>query len=209
MELDNLKTIWKEVGAKSSTSTEELEQLLRKNSKSPIAKLKRTLFWEMMVVVIIYGGTILYYVIENKPGMLYLALLMAATGGLYAWYYIAKRKLLIKMECVTCEVKSNLSTQLSTLEKYLKLYLWAGTLLLPVLLISCGLILYFNNPLSPNVGMSKSEFFLYFLAGMFIVSLVLTIPLYFLNKWYIHLLYGRHVKQLRSIVNEMNELPFQ
>ena len=209
MELDNLKTIWKEVGTKNSTSTEELEQLLGKKSKSPIAQLKRTLFWEMMVVVIIYGSTILYYVIENKPGMLYLALLMAATGGLYAWYYIAKRKLLIKMQCVTCEVKSNLSTQLTILEKYLKLYLWAGTLLLPVLLISCGLILYFNNPVPSNTGVSKSDFFIYFLAGMLIVSLVLTIPLYFLNKWYIHLLYGRHVKKLRSIVNEMNELPFQ
>jgi hypothetical protein len=210
MELDHLKTIWKEVGTTTAgTSTEELEQMLSKKSKSPIAKLKRTLFIELVFVAVLYSSTILYYVIENKPGMLYLTGMLLLTAALYVWYYTAKRRLLIKMECVTCEVKSNLSTQLKTLEKYLKLYLWAGTLLVPVLLISSGVVVYFYNPAPANLPIGKNEFFPYFLAGMFIFSLIVMVPLYFLNKWYIHLLYGRHVKKLRAIVNEMNELPFQ
>jgi hypothetical protein len=210
MELDNLKTIWKEMGADTAgTSTEELEQMLSKKSKSPIAKLKRNLFWEMIVVVVLYGSTTLYYFIKNDAGMFYLAWIMILLSALYGWYYVSKRKLLLNMECVTCEVKSNLNTQLKTLEKYLKLYLWAGTLLVPIILMCCGVIIYFNNPAPADLPAGKNEFFPYFLAGMFIFSLIITIPLFFLNKWYIHLLYGRHVKKLRAIVNEMNELPFQ
>ncbi|XVJ67429.1 MAG: hypothetical protein HEQ40_15135 [Lacibacter sp.] len=210
MELEVLKSAWKEVGSSAaSTSPEELEQLLSKKSKSPIAKLKRNLFWELMVVVVMYGGTIIYYLLQNQTGMLYLALMMAVLGALYGWYYITKRKLLLNMECVTCEVKSNLSTQLVTLEKLLKLYLWAGTLLVPVILMVSGVIVYFTSPLPKDVPLSKEAFFIYFFIALFIISLVFTVPVFFLNKWYINLLYGRHVKKLRQIVNEMNELPFK
>ena len=210
MELENLKTIWKDVGTDTAaTSAEELELLLSKKSKSPISKLKRNLFWEMMVVVIMYGGTIIYYLLKNQPGMFYLALMMAALGALYGWYYITKRKLLLNMECVTCEVKSNLSTQLVTLEKLLKLYLWAGTLLVPVILMVSGIIVYFTSPLPKDIPLSKESFFIYFFIALLLISLVFTIPVFFLNKWYINLLYGRHVKKLRLIVNEMNELPFK
>jgi hypothetical protein len=210
MELEALKSAWKEVGSSAaSTSPEELEQLLSKKSKSPIAKLKRNLFWELMVVVVMYGSTIIYYLVQNQTGMLYLALMMAVLGALYGWYYITKRKLLLNMECVTCEVKSNLSTQLVTLEKLLKLYLWAGTLLVPVILMLSGIIVYFTSPLPKDVPLNKEAFFIYFFIALFIISLVFTVPVFFLNKWYINLLYGRHVKKLRQIVNEMNELPFK
>ena len=210
MELENLKTIWKDVGTKTAaTSAEELELLLSKKSKSPIAKLKRNLFWEMLAVVVTYGGTIIYYLLQNQTGMLYLALLMGVLGALYGWYYFTKRRLLLNMECVTCEVKSNLSTQLVTLEKLLKLYLWAGTLLVPVILMVSGVIVYFTSPLPKDVPLSKEAFFIYFFIALFILSLAFTIPVFFLNKWYINLLYGRHVKKLRQIVNEMNELPFK
>lgn len=210
MELENLKTIWKDVGtATVTTSAEELEQMLSKKSKSPIAKLKRNLFWEMVVVVVLYGGTILYYLLKNEPGMLYLSLLMALLGILYGWYYVVKRRLLINMECVTCEVKSNLSTQLVMLEKLVKLYLWAGTLLLPVVFIISGTIAYDSTPLPPDLPLSKREFFIYFLVVLLALSALFTVPVFFVNKWYVNLLYGRHVKKLRQIVNEMNEPPFK
>mgnify|MGYP006902222417 CR=1 FL=1 len=210
MELDSLKAVWKEVGTETAgTSVPELEQLLSKKSKSPIAKLKRNLFWEMVLVVVCYGATILYYLLQNQPGMVYLALMMAVLGGLYGWYYITKRRLLVNMECVTCEVKSNLSTQLVALEKLVRLYLWAGTLLVPAVLMISGTIAYDSTPLPHDLPLSREDFFVYFLIGMLIVSLVVTVPVFFINRWYVNLLYGRHIKKLRQIVNEMNEAPFK
>lgn len=210
MELDNLKTIWKEVGtAATKTSAEELEQLLSKKSKSLIAKLKRNLFWELMVVAILYIGTMLYYFIVNEPGMFYLGLLMLSIGGFYLWFYVSKRRLLVKMECVTCEVKSNLSTQLATLEKYVKLYLWVGTLMIPVVLFLVLLIMIYFGPNSTQTLEKFGSKIGYVFLIWVILSCIITIPIYFLNKWYVHKLYGQHIKKLKAIVNEMNELPFQ
>jgi hypothetical protein len=209
MELESLKTIWKNVDvAAEGTSAEELELLLSKKSKSPITKLKRNLFWEMIAVAVLYGITIIYYLSANTPGMLYMVTMLLVLGALYCWYYVFKRKLLNSMECVTCEVKSNLSTQLTTLEKLVKLYLWAGTLLVPLLLVLSFLVgLFFmdNGVLLAKLG---SKIIIVFVVWA-LISFLLTIPVYFLNKWYVNLLYGRHVKKLRQIVNEMNELPFK
>ena len=209
MELESLKTIWKDVSINTAaTSAEDLEQMLSKKSKSPIAKLKRNLMWEMIAVAVLYGFTIIYYLSANKPGMLYMVTMLLVVGALYGWYYISKRKLLNSMECVTCEVKSNLSTQLTTLEKLVKLYLWAGTLLVPLLLVLSFLVgLFFmdNGVLLAKLG---SKIIIVFVVWA-LISFLLTIPVYFLNKWYVNLLYGRHVKKLRQIVNEMNELPFK
>jgi hypothetical protein len=210
MELDNLKTIWKQADvAGANTSAEELEQMLSKKSKSPIAKLRHNLFREMLFVVILYSVTIIYYFAKHKGIMLANAWLLIVLGLLYMIFYFSKRRLLKKMECITCEVKSNLSMQLTTLEKFVRLYLIVGTLLMPVILITSGIIGYFYFPTPENLPASKEEFFPYYMAGIVILSLVFTIPVYFLNKWYVNLLYGRHVKKLREIVNEMNELPFQ
>jgi membrane protease YdiL (CAAX protease family) len=209
MELDNLKAIWKEsVSLPAATTQLELEEMLSKKSQSPIAKLKRNLLRELIGVVILYGVTIFYYLFENKPGMIYLAVMLIVLGALYGWFYVAKRRLLNSMECVSCEVKSNLSLQLKTLEKYVKLYLWVGTLLIPVILISSFLIgLYFGDNGEFLAKMGNKIFAVF--AAWVLISLVLTIPVYFLNKWYVHKLYGQHVKKLKSILNEMNEIPFK
>ena len=209
MELDQLKTAWSQMSTVTVTTNDDLEQMLSRKSQSPIAKLKRNLFWEMVAVVVIYSGTVLYYLLQNEPGMVYLALMLVLLGALYGWYYITKRRLLKNMACVTCEVKSNLSTQLVVLEKLVKLYLWAGTLLVPVILILSATIVYFNTPLPPDIQMSKQAFFIYFLIALLLLSLLFTIPVFFLNKWYVNLLYGKHVKKLRQLVNEMNEYPFE
>lgn len=209
MELESLKTIWKDVGTSTAaTSADELEQMLSQKSKSPIAKLKRNLFWEMIAVAVLYGITIIYNLSANIPAMLYSVMMLLVLGALYGWYYVAKRKLLNSMECVTCEVKSNLSTQLTTLEKLVKLYLWVGTLIVPFLLILSFLVgLFFmdNGELLAKLGNK----IIIVLVIWVLISFVLTIPVYFLNKWYVHKLYGQHVKKLRQIVNEMNELPFR
>lgn len=209
MELDNLRAIWKgSVSLPAATTQVELEEMLSKKSHSPIAKLKRNLLRELIAVVIMYASTIFYYLFENKPGMIYLAVMLIVLGALYGWFYVAKRRLLNSMECVSCEVKSNLSLQLKTLEKYVKLYLWVGTLLIPVILISSFLIgLYFGDNGEFLAKMGNKIFAVF--AAWVLISLVLTIPVYFLNKWYVHKLYGQHVKKLKSILNEMNEIPFK
>jgi hypothetical protein len=203
MELDQLKEMWGDVATvKKVSSDEEIQAILRKKSKSPIAKMKRNLFIEMWVVVILYSVTITDYFLTLKGMMLGLAWLMLASFLLYMLYYVRKRKLLNDMECVSCEVKSNLQQQLRTLEKYIRLYLYLGTLFFPVIMIFTGVILFLYAPELKNQEPTVPLWA--FVTALSVIAFVLTIPMYFLNKWYMRKLYGQHVDKLKAIVNEMS-----
>ncbi len=207
MELDQLKEMWGDVGSKENgTSADELQVLLQKKSRSPIAKMKRNLFIELLFVIVLYAGSIIYYFLNYTGGMLGNAWMLIVIGILYVLYYLRKRKLLNQMECVSCEVKSNLKMQLITLEKYVRFYMISGTLLFPVVLIATGLIGFFYSPEVAAVPSMKEKVVMWiFIALLLFLAAVLTVPIYFVNKWYVRKLYGQHVERLKIIVNEMNE----
>lgn len=204
MELDQLKEMWSDLGeSKPSTSKQELRIIMQKKSKSPIAKMKRNLFIEMIIVVVLYSWSTIYYFMKFNGAILSVAWLMIFTGVLFMIYYFRKRKLLQQMEHVSSRVKSNLQLQVKTLEKYIRFYLVGGTLMFPFIMITAGTIIFLFDPKMQTSSplLSFWPFFLLLLA----VSLVATIPMYFLNKWYVRKLYGQHAENLKKIVNEMSE----
>ena len=207
MDLDQLKESWGDVGNKQQgPSAEELQALLQKKSRSPIAKMKRNLFMELLFVIVLYAGTVAYYFLNFTGGMLSIAWMMIVIGILYIFYYQRKRKLLNQMECVSCEVKSNLKMQLQTLEKYVRFYMISGTVLVPVVFIITGLVVLFYSPEASSVPSVKTTAFLMKItAVLFVLAALFTIPVYFLNKWYVRKLYGQHIERLKIIVDEMNE----
>lgn len=207
MELDQLKEMWSDVGSKEhGPSADELQALLHKKSKSPIAKMKRNLLIELLLIVVIYVLTVVYYFLNYSGGMLSAAWMLIVIGVFYVFYFLRKRKLLNRMECVSCEIKSNLKMQLVTLEKYVRFYMISGTLLVPVVFIITGLIVLLYSPEATSVPSIKTTAFLVGItAVLIVVAAVFTIPIYYLNKWYVRKLYGQHIERLKSIVDEMNE----
>ena len=73
----------------------------------------------------------------------------------------------------------------------------------PFIMITSGIIIFlFDAKIqTSSVHISFWPFFLLLL----LVSAILTIPMYFLNKWYVRKLYGQHAEKLKQIVNEMSE----
>jgi hypothetical protein len=203
MELEQLKELWGSAVPVKETNENDLQQMLRQKSKSPIAKMKRNLLIELVFIIVLYVYVAVYYFINFKGGVLSIAWMMIAVALLFIVYYYKKRKLLNQMECVSCEVKSNLSMQLQTLEKYTRLYLIAGTALFPVALIFTGLVTFFYSPEITKANIKDPAFFWITLGMLVFVAIVLTIPMYFINKWYVNKLYGQHVKKLKDILNEM------
>jgi hypothetical protein len=221
MELDSLKDIWKNLDETDIHPGRDvpISSMLHKRSQSTIARLKRNLNRELIAVLIIYSLTILY-IITFQRMYSELAVLLALVGGAFLFYYYRKSKLLKQMECVACEVRSNLKQQLGTLEKYVRFYFIAGTILTPLAYFAAGIIILFNAqegnshlvdvPLEAQTSVSQMpiaqhisnhRFFVLFLS----IGAVLTLGSYFINRWLINKLYGQHIHKLKDLLMQMEE----
>jgi len=222
MELDSLKDIWKNLDEEDLQPGREVPilSMLQKRSQSSIARLKRNLNRELVAVVVIYSLTIWYIVAYQK---LYreLAVLLALVGGAFLFYYYHKNKLLKQMQCVACEVKSNLSRQLFTLEKYVRFYFIAGTILTPLAYFAAGAIILFNahettqslnnvpfddaqasvSSMPIVAHIANHRFFVLFVS----LGVAITVGSYFINRWYVKKMYGQHIQKLKELLVQMED----
>lgn len=218
MELDSLKDIWKNLDEQDLRPGGDVPimSMLQKRSRSPLAKMKRNLYWEMAALVVFYSLAIWYYITAWQGRYWEVALLLFLVGLFALFYYLRKNKLLKEMQCVSCEVKSNLQRQLITLEKYVNFYFVCTILLTPIAYFVAGLIVFFKTPADPTkfdfrqtgVSLPRTEdlipdhrFFITFVA----IGVILTIAVYFVSRWAINRLYGQHIRKLKELVQQMEE----
>ena len=205
MELELFKTIWEEADKKVFDTTVSGDAILRMTKRPTlniVEHMRRNLRIEVIIILVcVTLIALLYFSAFNRQlqeiSWMYILL---ATAFLY--YYYRKNNLLKKMQCPACNVKSNLELQLHTLEKYIHLYLIGGIILVPAVLFSFYLLAYYKHIiLFPFSNLS-------FIAGLLtytaIVAIITTV-LFFLHRWYIYKLYGRHIQRLKSMLNEMSE----
>jgi len=202
MELDSLKEMWKEISDKKVfADKDEILSMLQKKSQRPIAKMKRNLRWEFITVVVLYSATIAYYFVAWHGRYWEISLVLFFTGLFCLFYYYRKNKLLNEMECAACEVKSNMRRQLTTLEKYVRFYFISGTALTPICYFVAGLIVLYKSP-GGIFNAASMRFYITFIS----IGVLITILIYFLNLWYVDKLYGQHVKKLKDILRQMEEV---
>ncbi len=199
MELDNFKNTWKEmVPGEKKISKEELLLMLQQKSQRPIARMKRNIYWEAGAVIVLYSLAALMNYFLNPMFFAEMSIMLLVIGVLGLYYYYRKLKLLKEMECVQCEVKSNLSRQVTLLEKYIRFYFFAGTVLAPLVYLVSGYLIINKLPVYPPRDAS-----FYILFAVF--GIILTGLSYYLNKWYVAKLYGQHVAQLRNLLSQFDE----
>lgn len=199
MDLDNLKQVWKDQNVKADpTREDQLQSILQKKSRSPIAKMKRNLMWELILVIVLYSFVIIYYAIANQGRFWEISIVLTAVALIFLIYYYKKKKLLKEMECVTCEVRSNLQRQVLVLEKYVKFYYIAGSVVAAIAYFVTGFIVWKKNDYL-NVS-NTNDIWIFVVIGV-----VLTLALFFLNKWYVNKLYGQHVNRLKNLLDQTEE----
>ena len=206
MELDQWKEIWKEEGESPSNDARKLKLLLEKKSKSPVAKMKRNLKIELWLIIISYGAMIMFYFIAFKGQLSEVSWFMLFIGLLFVAYYQRKNKLLSEMECLSCQVKSNLQKQTTTLEKYIRFYLIAGTALAPVSLLFFAWLFNVKRRTNTNYNIlypSPDNPLWKVALAWVVLTVIITILFYFMNKWYVRKLYGKHVEKLKEVLSEM------
>jgi hypothetical protein len=212
MELDTLKTIWREqqIPATADTGPVRLQELLRKKARGPIARIRRNLRIEGILILVTYIPCILIYLVMFDGKLYPLSIVFFLILFIYSVYFYAKGRLLWKMQCITCEVRSNLAMQVRTLGKYIRFYLWSGTLLIPVVFIIVYVIIRREPPplhlksLYPLQRPGLSPWWTE-PVSLVVLAIPFTAALYFVNKWYINKMYGRHIEKIKAMLREMDE----
>jgi hypothetical protein len=202
MELEKLKELWDDsTNASLSINEEGLSKILNQSSRRPIALIKRNLKLEVLFVILFYGFVI--WLISNQvdSNLLYFdILLLILVGMLFCIYAFYKYKLLNKMECVACEVKSNLNLQLNSLEKLVKLYFKVGNIGVVFVYLIAGAISFLEAK-DDKVQFPHALEIIIFLS----IGLIIAIINYYISRWYIFNLYGKHIQKLKNILYEMDE----
>lgn len=165
--------------------------------------MKRNLRFEFVAGLAVYGISALLFFLWDQRMYWEVSLTFIVLGLLFSLYYAFKMRLLNHMQCLSCAVKSNLQKQLRTLERYVRLYFWVGTLVVPVMLIYFGWLAFHKKELYglPSKFGSFSAIALPYIG----ITLLITVVLFFANKSYLKRMYGKHIAHLKSVVREMNE----
>jgi hypothetical protein len=191
MELETLKSIWNDQDPppEGKATRDQLLALLQGRSRNRIARMRRNLRIEGILIILTYIPCILFYRAEDEGRLSAISWALALVFVIFWGYYYGKDRLLKNMQCVSCEVRSNLAGQVRTLRKYLRFYLWFGTLMTPLMIyVAWGIMLRRPPP-----------------AALLQFIVPFTIALYFINVWYVNKLYGRHVRKLQELLREMDE----
>ena len=202
MELEKLKELWVDSTNSSLPIDEEgLSKILNQSSRRPIALIKRNLKLEVLFVILLYGFLIWLILNQVDSNILYVDIILLVLAGiLFCFYAFYKNKLLNKMECVGCEVKSNLSLQVKSLEKLVKLYFKVGNISIVFVYLIAGTISYIEAEGDTVHFPHVLELVIFITIGavLFIIS-------YYFSRWYLFQLYGKHIQKLKNILYDMDE----
>lgn len=209
MDLDQLKDIWKELDHPAGEQgKQEILAMLKKRSQGPIAKMKRNLKMELILVVVSYSAFIIHFFMSFDHQFQSVSWFLLVIALLFLGYYYKKNKLLKEMQQVSGKVKTHLERQVQTLEKFVKVYLIGGSALVPLCLGFYGWIYHeqVQDPSVRTIFFTSDENPLWkAILAWSALTLALTVIIYFANVWILNKLYGNHIRKLKQILKEMTE----
>jgi len=211
MELDSLKYAWRTLGAKPAPekSSEQIRALLQRRSKGPVAKMRRNLVGELLLILVTYTPAILFYFLEFDGRLSGISWLFVLLLVILAVYFYRKNQLLKAMQCAEYNICNSLRQQVVTLKRYIRFYVRTGTAMIPIMAILTWLIIRWKFPPLPGSDLfyriSGSPWWQHPLTWLTLLIPV-TAGVYFLNVWYVGRLYGQHIRKLQELLREMEEV---
>ncbi|HEU4576039.1 MAG TPA: hypothetical protein VFS36_13635 [Chitinophagaceae bacterium] len=210
MDIEHLKTIWVDLEETlvKVPGEENIANLLTRSSKSIIAKMKRNVMTELLLVILLFGCVAVYYFFAFHGWFREITWAYSILLLVFAGYFYRKYALLRGMDCAGFPVKNNLQQQLITLEKYVHFYLLGGTALVPLTIIFLAFVFYKKMPTA------SSKLFFFPVQGYFPPLLILlwiaAIAVIFAlawrcNRWWAYRLYGRHIRGLKELLSQLQE----
>lgn len=202
MELDDLKTIWKQNGPEFHQKGEvEISLMLKGKSMSIISRLKRNVWFELIIAVL-SSVALLLYAIGLKNGALKwssISVLLMTLGA--SVYFVKKLLLLNRFGQMNENLHDTLALLIANLNSYLKFYKNSYAVLFP--------IYFFLALLFGALERGPDKYIDFILQPSVMITLLVVAVLFFVTStwaanWYIKKLYGDHLAKLQGLLDDLN-----
>jgi hypothetical protein len=210
MELDELKY---QLNHKLATehpgrSDADIAFLLTRKTSSVIGKLKRSLWFEIIVCILITLGFAVVGMMGKFESLrIYFSVFAVfGIGFLTMLVYLLRRT--IKLSSTALPVKSNLETIVKIIEDFIRRYFQFTIALMPICFIFSFLLGYHEQQHMTGMDMTAKK---YFSSGNTVLVVIivylclLAAGVYYFTKWYLKKLYGNYVQQLKECIKDLSE----
>lgn len=197
MELDDLKQTWQQ-SQSAKTSNTNIMELIQHKSYGPVASLKKAFRKQILLMIIVP-----VIIVFNNAGDF-----NSAVHSVILWCYIAfcigviifsyyNYRTVSKMDSMDNLLKANLEQQVDLLETRMKWKKTGLTIALAFFILLTEIVPYFQHYRMLDKWHSLTPAIRYLIyAALFVLQ-------YFANTWVNERRYGRHLKYLKDLVNEM------
>jgi Ca2+/Na+ antiporter len=200
MELDDLKSIWKDQPAFEAKDAAQIADMLKKKSNSIASRLKRSVWFELTVTLV--ATVLMFLYVLTLPGgyVQYFFSFAIVVFVAYLVYYVKKLSVINKFQHGDGNLKETIEKLVATLTVYLKFYRRSYSLLYPISFVvglglgavQRGFDNFFQALLQPRV----------FLPILGVLGLFIFAATWF-TTWYLKKLYGNHVEKLKEILKDL------
>ena len=211
MELDELKYyLNQKIESDEQKSHSELSLLLKKDTFSVVRKLQRSLQFELLCNIIV----LLLFIWEalfNKLWSLRIyfgTFIILSIIAMFTLIYLIRK--VNKLNSIVLPIKQNIEEIYNIVHSYKVICFRATMLLIPICLIYSLTLGYVE---ARNGATMDYAFIIQklgakiwlVLAGLIIYLIILGAAVYYFTKWWLNRLFGKYLKQLRSLLDEFND----
>jgi hypothetical protein len=202
MELEELKSIWKSSEPVFQPKDEkEIAAMLKGKSISIVDKLKRNVWFELVITIVAAVGLLVYALSLPTGSFKWISISLILMCLAFTFVYVKKIILLNRFNPANETIRENLVSLIDSLTNYVKFYKRSYTILYPVYFcvgllfagIERGAEAFFENMMRPRTILLLAA-----LSGL----------LYFfctkVADWYLKKLYGNHLEKLKTLLSDIH-----
>jgi len=201
MELDDLKSIWKQdKRGFEPVKEEEIASMIKGRSNSIISKLKRSVWFELIFTIVCGVGLAIVALMLESGALMWTIISLLVLFVSYLFYYVKKIILLNQFDSSKENLRNSLQHLLDRLTTYLNFYKKSYAILYPVyfcLGLLFGALERGIDDFLNRLSQPKTIIYLILLSGIFFVCTVI------ITNWYLKKLYGNHLDKLKELLKEL------
>lgn len=201
MELDDLKSIWKQDKPGFEPKKEaEIASMIKGRSNTIISKLKRSVWFELIFTIVCGLALGICALMLESGALMWTIISLIVLFVSYLFYYVKKILLLNRFDSSTENLKNSLQHLFDRLTTYLTFYKRSYAILYPVYFCLGLLFGALEKGLDDFLNRLSQPKTIVLLVSLAVVFFFCTV---WITNWYLKKLYGNHLDKLKELLNEL------